>query len=250
MESVPQMLQVNFTDTKLSHRFIRFEVPSSEDFVTRCASIKEFLDRKLQNRSTTGVVIAKMQEDTDLNAQDDAQVISKASNKDTGSRFITVNMVCDVANERCYQDTSVPKAMRPQTPGRLDFKADLVKSFEDYSRQEKELIDIAEEDQLYQQPKVTEIGVSVLVNQRVVAQESRASFRDIGDLDDQQLLLDPRKNEFKLRRWAMQFHTEVINPIEQGHLDYLTQTSVPSNREKFELYCKYFELRPYKYAIN
>ena len=86
------MLQVNFTDTKLSHRFIRFEVPSSEDFITRCASIKEFLDRKLQNRSTTGVVLAKMQEDTDLNAQDDAQVISKASNKDTGSRFITVNI--------------------------------------------------------------------------------------------------------------------------------------------------------------
>ena len=65
------------------------------------------------------------------------------------------------------------------------------------------------------------------------------------------MLYEPRKHETKLRRWVTHFHSEIIFPIEQTHVDYLEQSGQQAEAQpKFELYCKYFELRPYFYAIN
>ena len=68
-ESIPYPLQVNYTDTKLSHRFIRFEIPKLVVVESFKNDVQEYLDEKLR-RKDTGVHIAKLQIDTDLVADD------------------------------------------------------------------------------------------------------------------------------------------------------------------------------------
>jgi len=62
-------------------------------------------------------------------------------------------------------------------------------------------------------------------------------FNSIDDEDDQLLVYEPRRQEQMLRRWVIHFHSEVIRNI------LLCSNNRP------DLYCKYFELRPYSYAI-
>lgn len=47
IDSIPYMLQVNYTDTQLSHRFIRFEVPESISYDTFRKTVDEYLSKKL-----------------------------------------------------------------------------------------------------------------------------------------------------------------------------------------------------------
>jgi len=53
------------------------------------------------------------------------------------------------------------------------------------------------------------------------------------------LLFEPRWHELKLRHWAIHFHSEIIMELIEA-----------SDRKETDFYCKYFELRPYTYAIN
>ena len=62
----PFQLQVNFTDTQLSHRFIRFEVPGALDYGEAKQLVQQYLIKKLQDPETTGCLVAKLQEDEDL----------------------------------------------------------------------------------------------------------------------------------------------------------------------------------------
>lgn len=97
---MPYKLNVNFTDTKLSHRFIRFEIPNSLDYKNSISQIKDYLNKKKNQKSTTGVVVTNLQEDIDLVVEDpdtgEDKVIAKGSIPETGSRMVTVNMICDI----------------------------------------------------------------------------------------------------------------------------------------------------------
>jgi len=44
--NVPYMLQVNYTDTKLSHRFVRFEIPAGLSYEDTKRDIKAYLREK------------------------------------------------------------------------------------------------------------------------------------------------------------------------------------------------------------
>ena len=57
---VPFKLQVNFTDTKLSHRFVRFEIPDLLSYEDSKREVQAYLDKKLNNKVTTGVVAVKL----------------------------------------------------------------------------------------------------------------------------------------------------------------------------------------------
>lgn len=45
-DAFPYQLQVNFSDTKLSHRFVRFEVPDSLDYDETVRQVRVYLDKK------------------------------------------------------------------------------------------------------------------------------------------------------------------------------------------------------------
>ena len=47
IDSIPYLLQVNYTDTQLSHRFIRFEVPESISYDPFKKTVDEYLSKKL-----------------------------------------------------------------------------------------------------------------------------------------------------------------------------------------------------------
>lgn len=46
-DSIPYMLQVTYTDNQFSHRFIRFEIPSSVDFDYMKQTVQKYLLEKL-----------------------------------------------------------------------------------------------------------------------------------------------------------------------------------------------------------
>jgi len=47
-----------------------------------------------------------------LKSPEGSQVVARGSVEATGSKFLTVNMVCDVKRETCYKDTTVPRMKR------------------------------------------------------------------------------------------------------------------------------------------
>ena len=69
--SIPFRLQVTYTDTKLSHRFVRFEVPAEgPSYEATKRKVQGYLSRLQIRRETTGVLLTKLQEDTDLHSQE------------------------------------------------------------------------------------------------------------------------------------------------------------------------------------
>ena len=62
-----------------------------------------------------------------------------------------------------------------------------------------------------------------MINQKMPSKEQQLLVKDCED-DDQIMLYEPRKHETKLRRWVTHFHSEIIFPIEQTHVDYLEQS--------------------------
>lgn len=146
-ESIPYPLQVNYTDTKLSHRFIRFEIPKLVVVESFKNDVQEYLNEKLR-RKDTGVHIAKLQVDTDLIAEDGEQVISHGHNAQTGSSFMTVTMVCDIRKEKCYNDFNniIQKRLRKDQD---DFKASVMKSILEYQNTEREHINVSDDQLLF-----------------------------------------------------------------------------------------------------
>jgi len=47
-----------------------------------------------------------------LNSPKGTQVVARGGVEATGSKFFTVNMVCDVKKETCYKDVTVPREKR------------------------------------------------------------------------------------------------------------------------------------------
>ena len=159
----PFTLQVNFTDTQLSHRFVRFEVPEVLDYEEAKRLVNQYLIKKLEDPDKTGCLLAKLQEDNDLLSQDGKEIISRGTNEETGSRIFTVQMVCNVANETCYSNKTAPKITREYVKSNFQFIDSLYQTLEDYISTENGL---NVEDKLFFGPQKTSIGVQVFINQQ------------------------------------------------------------------------------------
>lgn len=95
------------------------------------------------------------------------------------------------------------------------------------------------DDQLFQAPRETSIGIQVLVNMKGIKPDTIQKFSALAD-EDKVLLNDAIKHESQLRRWVTRFHCEIVDPM---HKDAITTVGL------FDLAVKYFELRPFSYAI-
>ena len=68
-DDIPYHIQVNYTDTKLSHRFVRFELPDEIEVDDMRRTVQSYLDSKRQDPNS-GIVVAKLQVDSNLLAED------------------------------------------------------------------------------------------------------------------------------------------------------------------------------------
>lgn len=197
---------MNYTDTQLSHRFVRFEVPTALDYDEAKRLVQQYVIKKLEDPETTGCLLAKLQEDADLLSQDGSQIIARGSIEETGARILTVNMVCNVVKETCYSNKQAPRMTREYFKSNFQFIDGLHEALEDYIQAETEL---GVDDKLYHAPQKTSIGVQVWINQQY-----HLDYSDPRRKNEQ--LASTRRHEATLSRWVSHFHKSVIQPLKQS----------------------------------
>ena len=84
------ILQVNYTDTSLSHRFIRFELPEKNQ-IEGLKKVNEYITQTYKEEGTRH---HKLQEDQDLHGEA-GQVVSAGTGKN--GKYYTLQLVCDIA---------------------------------------------------------------------------------------------------------------------------------------------------------
>jgi hypothetical protein len=123
----PFSLQINYTDTLLSHRFVRFEIPHNGNYDEIKGHVQAFLEDLTHNKETNGIVLTRLQEDKDLLSE--GEVISRGAMAKTGNRIMTVNMVCNLALDT---DKYKPFMYQTHVKGNFDFIDDLHSSLKSF----------------------------------------------------------------------------------------------------------------------
>lgn len=85
------VIQINYTDTSLSHRFIRFEL-SEQNIQAGKLKVEEFIRQMYKEES--GTIYHRLQEDSDILGEK-GQVLSAGTGKH--GRFFTLQIVTDVS---------------------------------------------------------------------------------------------------------------------------------------------------------
>ena len=212
---------MNYTDTQLSHRFIRFEVPEALDYDEAKGLVQQYMIKKLQDPETTGCLLAKLQEDADLLSQDGSKVLARGSIEETGARILTVSMVCNVMKETCYSNKQAPRPTREYFKSNFQFIDGLHEALEDYIETEAKL---GVEDKLYYAPQKTSIGVQVWTSQQYHLDHSDQRRKN-------EHLASIRRHEATLSRWVSHFHKSVIQSLRQSAYEIKAVQAAEEGRE-------------------
>lgn len=122
---------MNYTDTQLSHRFVRFEIPSAGVYDDIKMKIETYLDGLLANKDKNGVVLARIQEDKDLFTEN--ELAARGTMPRTGNRIITANIVCNVSLEA---DKYKAFEYQQHVKGNFNFIEDLFQGFSTFQFEE------------------------------------------------------------------------------------------------------------------
>ena len=83
-------------------------MPDELDYDEARHQVQKYLTDRLENLETTGCLLAKLQDDNDLVSQDGLEIITRGSIEETGTRILTVKMVCNLTKEKCYSNHQTP----------------------------------------------------------------------------------------------------------------------------------------------
>ncbi len=103
-------IQINYTDTSLSHRFMRYEV-AEENLDEAKSKVEEYIRQMYKEEN--GTAYHKLQEDNDI-VGEKGQIVSAGRGK--VGRFFTLCMVCQIS-----KNANAPQPRRELIKNNYDF---------------------------------------------------------------------------------------------------------------------------------